>query len=576
MNTHSSPPSKNGSLCFHRATELAVDRQTIGQVLAQTAAKFSDRDAMVFLDPAHGLARSRWTWHELAADVRAVTRGLIACGIRTGDHVAIWATNIPQWVLLQLATAEIGAVLVTINPAYRPFELEYVLGQSDAAALFLSDAFKTSNYYQMFAEVCPELGKNSDGVIQSIRFPKLRLAVGLRGAVPSGMLRWQELVDAGKNISDAELAPHLARPQPEDAVNIQYTSGTTGFPKAAMLSHRNLLMNALYIGDRQHLTAADRICIPVPFYHCFGCVLGSLAAVVHGAAMILPAEHFQATKALVAIEQERATALYGVPTMFIAMLEDPTLAARDISSLRTGIMAGSPCPIEVMRRVTTTLHCPELTIAYGQTEASPVITQTSIDDPLELRVETVGRPLPGFEVRIVGPDNLDVPEGEQGELVARGHGVMIGYYANPQATAAAIDREGWLHSGDLARRLPTGHYKITGRLKEMVIRGGENIYPREIEEFLFTHPAIEQVAVVGVPDSHFGEELCAWIKRKADAQLTEDDVRAYCRGSIAHYKTPRYICLVDSFPQTVTGKIQKFKIRETMIDQLGLEEEKTA
>lgn len=561
----------------YQAREADVDQLTIGERLARTARAYGDRDALVFCAPCSDpTAKRRWTWRELAADVRRTSRALVASGIRPGEHVAIWATNIPQWVLLQLATAEIGAVLVNINPAYRPFELEYVLGQSDSAALFLSDCFKSSNYYSMFAEVCPELEKNSDGILQSIRFPKLRFAVGLRGEVPTGLHSWNEFLETGDGVDEQLLAHFLATPRDGAPVNIQYTSGTTGFPKAAMLSHRNLLFNALYIGNRQQLTASDRICIPVPFYHCFGCVLGVLACVVHGSAMIIPGEHFQATPSLEAIERERATALYGVPTMFIAMLEDPTLSSRDLSSLRTGIMAGSPCPIEVMRRVTTTLHCPELTIAYGQTEASPVITQTSIDDTLEHRVETVGRPLPGVEVRIVGSDGKDVTDGQQGELVARGHGVMLGYYANPTATAATIDRDGWLHTGDLARQLPTGHYKITGRLKEMVIRGGENIYPREIEEFLFTHPSIEQVAVVGVPDSHFGEELCAWIKLKTDTHLTEEEVRAYCKGKIAHYKTPRYISFVSTFPQTVTGKIQKFKIRESMIDKLGLSEEKTA
>jgi fatty-acyl-CoA synthase len=362
-----------------------------------------------------------------------------------------------------------------------------------------------------------------------------------------------------------------------DPINIQYTSGTTGFPKAATLSHRNLLLNVYYVGECLALTADDRICIPVPFYHCFGCVLGTLCAAVYGAAMVVPAEYFNPTHTLAAIEKERATVLYGVPTMFIAQLEDPSFAARDLKSLRTGIMAGSPCPIEVMRQVVDRMGCREVTIGYGQTEASPIITQTRTDDPLELRVETVGRAIPGVEVKIVDPaTGRTLGDREQGELCARGHCVMLGYYNQPDATAAAIDAEGWLHTGDLAVRQPGGYYRITGRIKDMVIRGGENIYPREIEEFLFTHPAVEQAAVVGVPDRKYGEELCAWVKLKAGAALSTDELRDFCRRTLAHYKVPRYVKFVETFPQTVTGKIQKFKIREAVMEELGLTVEETA
>ncbi|MCI0359515.1 MAG: AMP-binding protein [Planctomycetaceae bacterium] len=549
-----------------------VDGLTIGQVLAETARRHPQREAMVF--PQLG---RRWTWRQFAADVDAAARGLVALGIRRGEHVAVWATNVPEWVLLQFATARIGAVLVTINPAYRPFELEYVLNQSDAVALFLVDQFKSSDYFAMLREVCPDIDLAQAGSVSSEKFPKLRSVVAIKGAPPAGLLKWQELIGMAATIEPAKIDQLGAALAPQDAINIQYTSGTTGFPKAATLSHRNLLLNAFYIGECQALSENDRICIPVPFYHCFGCVLGTLACAVYGSTMIVPAEYFQPTPTLDAIERERATSLYGVPTMFIAQLQDPSLPGRKLASLRTGIMAGSPCPIEVMRQVGDKLGAKELTIAYGQTEASPVVTQTRTDDPIELRVETVGRPIPGVEIKVVDPvTGRTLPDNEQGELCSRGHVVMLGYYNNPEATAAAIDSEGWLHSGDLAVRLPNGYYKITGRLKDMVIRGGENIYPREIEEFLFTHPAVEQAAVVGLPDPKYGEELCAWIKLKAGATATEDQIRDWCRAKLAHYKVPKYVKFVDAFPQTVTGKIQKFKIRDLMKEELGLVEQKTA
>ncbi|HEV3025194.1 MAG TPA: AMP-binding protein [Pirellulales bacterium] len=544
---------------------------TIGAALARTAAAHAQSDALVF--PALGL---RLSYGEFQAQVDIAAQGLLALGIGRGDHVALWATNVPEWVVLQFATARIGAVLVTINPAYRPFELKYVLRQCDAVALFLVDRFKSSDYFAMLAEVCPELASAAPGQLRSQAFPPLRWVVALKGSTPGGAISWEEFRCRGENErSDLEaLGRALAV---DDKINIQYTSGTTGFPKAAMLSHRNLYLNAYYCGECQRLSHTDRICIPVPFYHCFGCVLGTLAAVVHGAAMIVPAESFSPTATLDAVERERATAIYGVPTMFIAQLQDPTFAGCDLTSLRTGIMAGSPCPIEVMRRVIGEMGVGEVTIAYGQTEASPVITQTRADDPLELRVESVGRPLPGVEVKLVDrATGATLGDGEQGELCARGHVVMLGYYNDPQSTAAAIDADGWLHTGDLALRQPNGYYRITGRIKDMVIRGGENIYPREIEEFLFTHPAVEQVSVVGVPDPKFVEELCAWIKLKSGATATEDDIRRHCRANLAHYKVPRYVRFVEQFPQTVTGKIQKFKIREQMVAELGLREHETA
>jgi fatty-acyl-CoA synthase len=549
-----------------------VDGLTIGQVLLRTVDSFPDRDALVF--PRLGFRR---TWREFGQDVENAARGLLALGIEPGEHVAIWATNVPEWVTLQFAAARMGAVLVTINPAYRPFELEYVLKQSDAAALFLVDQFKTSNYFEMLAEICPDIQRPCNERLHCEKFPLLRRVVAIKGAQPPGMTTWSDMLAAAQAVPVERLYEIESRLRPDDAINIQYTSGTTGFPKAATLSHRNLLLNAYNVGGCQKFTEQDRLCIPVPFYHCFGCVLGTMASIVFGNAMVVPNEYFKPTETLDAIERERCTVLYGVPTMFIAQLEDATFNSRDLTSLRTGIMSGAPCPIEVMRQVLDKMHASEITIAYGQTEASPVITQSRTDDPLELRVETVGRPLPGWEVKIIDPaTQQELPDMTQGELCARGHGVMLGYYKNPEATAAAIDSEGWLHTGDLAIRRPDGAYKITGRIKDMVIRGGENIYPREVEEFLFTHPAIEQSAVVGVPDPKYGEELAVWIKLKAGQQLTADEVRTFCKTKLAHFKVPKYVKFVDAFPQTVTGKIQKFKIRDAMIEELGLKVPQTA
>jgi fatty-acyl-CoA synthase len=549
-----------------------VDGLTIGQMLQRTVRDHGGGDALVF--PQSGV---RMTYAQFDRAVYEAAKGLLALGIRKGQHVALWATNVPEWVVLQFATARIGAVLVTINPAYRPHELKYVLRQSDSVALFLVDKFKSSDYYAMLAEVCPELARSAAGGLSSAEYPRLKWVVALKGAAPAGTIPWSQFLDRGRAIDAGDLALAEQGLKPSDAINIQYTSGTTGFPKAATLTHRNLLLNAYYVGDCQRMGAADRICIPVPFYHCFGCVLGTLCAAVYGAAMVAPAESFAPQATLDAIERERATVIYGVPTMFIAQLQDPSFAGRDLKSLRTGIMAGSPCPIEVMKQVIGQMGAREMTIAYGLTEASPVITQTRTEDPLELRVETVGRPIPGAEVKVIDPaTGAALGDNQQGELCTRGHVVMLGYYRNPEATAAAIDGEGWLHTGDLALRRPDGYYRITGRIKDMVIRGGENIYPREIEEFLFTHAAVEQAAVCGVPDPKYGEELCAWVKLKVGATVTAEELRQYCRSNLAHYKVPRYVKFVEAFPQTVTGKIQKFKIRELMREELGLKEQETA
>ena len=549
-----------------------VDGLTMPQVLRETARRYPDHDALVF--PALGL---RVSYREFSARVDLAARGLAALGIKHGEHVAIWATNVPEWVVLQFATARLGAVLVNINPAYRPFELKYVLNQSDSVALLLVAQFKSSDYFAMLAEVCPELTRCEPGQLESKDFPKLRWVVALEDHAPPGGITWKQLLERAEATPPARLDDFDRQLKPEQPINIQYTSGTTGFPKAATLSHRNLLLNGYYAGMCQALSADDRVCIPVPFYHCFGCVLGTISSVVHGSAMVIPAESFNAEATLDAIEKERATSLYGVPTMFIAQLQDPTLEGRDLTSLRTGIMAGSPCPIEVMRQVIDRLGAREVTIGYGLTEASPLITQSRNTDPLEIRVETVGRALPGVEVKIVDPaTGRTLTDNEQGELCARGHGIMLGYYMNAEATAAAIDAEGWLHSGDLSVRLPNGYFRITGRIKDMVIRGGENIYPAEIEEFLFQHPSVEQAAVVGVPDTKYGEELCAWVKLKAGCGCTPDELREFCRVSLARYKVPRYVKFVEAFPQTVTGKIQKFKIRELMIAEYKLEVQETA
>lgn len=549
-----------------------IDGLTIGAVLAQTAQRFPEREAIVFPQ-----ANVRMNYRDYAASVRAVGKGLLAMGIKPGEHIGVWATNIPEWVLLQYGAASVGIVLVTINPAYRPFELSYTIQQSDLVALFLTDQFKSSNYYEIFAEVCPEIKRAKGGAVKAKDFPRLRHAVAMKQAAPAGFLGWEAMVAAGATITDAEFDAVAGTLKATDCINIQYTSGTTGFPKAAMLSHRNILMNGWYVSGCQNITEQDRMCVPVPFYHCFGCVMGSLGAVVRGAALVVPAEYFAPAATLETIEKEKCTTLYGVPTMFVAELEELSKTPRDLSSLRSGIMAGSPCPIEVMKKVVDQMHCREITIAYGQTETSPVLTQSRTDDTLAMRVETVGRELPGVEVEIrCAETDRKLPDGEQGELCARGHGVMLGYYNNAEATATTIDANGWVHTGDLAVRRADGCYRITGRLKDMVIRGGENIYPREIEEFLFTHPAVSQAAVFGVPDAKYGEELAAWIYLHHGQSATSDEIREFCKKSLAHYKVPRYIKFVEEFPTTVSGKIQKFKMRESMCDELGLAEQKTA
>ncbi len=541
---------------------------TIGQVLRETAKNFPDHDAVIFRYP-----HWRRNWLEFDQEVDLVARALLASGLRCGDHFGVWATNVPEWVLLQFATARIGVVLVTINPSYRPNELAFTLRQSDVKGLALIDQFKTTDYFSSLQQVVPELSLHQPGMLASQHFPHLKWVIALRGVAPAGTISWSEFLKLSHTVSAEQLASAEAQTKCTDPINIQYTSGTTGAPKGAMLSHRNILLNAYYAGLSQQFDAQDRLCIPVPLYHCFGCVLGTLCSIVHCVTMIFPSEGFQAGAVLEAIELEGCTAVYGVPTMFIAMLEHADFPQRRLSTLRTGIMAGSPCPIEVMKRVTGEMGAQQMTIGYGQTEASPLITQTRADDSLELRVGTVGRTLPGVEAKIVDPETgLDLDDMQRGELCSRGHNVMLGYYHSPEKTAEAIDAQGWLHTGDLAMREPNGYYRITGRLKDLIIRGGENVFPREIEEQLYAHPAIQDVQVIGVPDRKFGEEVMAWVRLREGKTAQEEELKSFCKTRLAHFKVPRYWKFVESFPTTVTGKVQKYKMREISIVELGLQE----
>ncbi len=548
-------------------------RSAIGDVLDRQADRYPGLDALVNTETGE-----RYTYREFQAEVEALGRGLMALGIRKGDHVGIWATNYTEWVLTQFATAKIGAVLVNVNPAYRTHELAYLLEQSEVNTLILIGQFRNSDYVAMLNEQVPELQDCAPGELRSGRFPYLRNVIfipphdGSEPSTPEGMWRWEDVLGRADAVTEQELRHRQSQCDPHDPINIQYTSGTTGNPKGAMLTHDNIVTNALHTGDAMELTEADRLCIPVPFYHCFGCVLGILACVTHGSAMVVPSEYFDPLKTLQAVEQERCTALHGVPTMFIAQLGHPEFETFDLSSLRTGIMAGSPCPIEVMRQVIDRMGAHSITIAYGLTEASPVITQTLADDDIERRVSTVGKALPDVEVRLIDPeDGHEVEPGEPGELQTRSSMVMLGYYNMPEATADAIDADGWLRTGDLATVDEFGYYKITGRLKDMIIRGGENIYPREIEEFLYSHPKVADVQVIGVPDARYGEEVMAWVLPRPDMSIDPEEIREFCRGRIAHYKVPRYVRLTDEFPMTVTGKIQKFRMREMAVAELGLQ-----
>lgn len=538
------------------ASEPPLIEASIGEVLAQTATRFPDQLALVVRH--QGI---RWTYAELDRRVDALARGLIDQGLRRGDRVGIWAPNCAEWVLVQFATARAGLVLVNINPAYRISELEYALNKVGCAALIMAPAHKSSDYLAMLGELAPELDRSDPGALMAARLPKLRLVVTLGEARASGCMTFEELAAGGEAVLPASI-------DPQEPVNIQFTSGTTGHPKGATLSHRNIINNGYMVGYRIGLTPGDRVCIPVPLYHCFGMVMGNLACIAHGATMVYPAEAFEPEATLSAVEAEGCRALYGVPTMFIAMLNHSSFGRYDLSTLRTGIMAGSPCPIAVMREVIERMHMQEVTIAYGMTETSPVSFQSDRRDPIGLRVATVGQVQPHLEVKLVDLEGATVPVGTPGELCTRGYSVMLGYWDDPVRTAEAIDADGWMHTGDLATIDEEGYCRIVGRIKDMVIRGGENIYPREIEEFLLTHPDIADVQVFGVPDPKFGEELCAWIIPRPGVGIDEAGVRDYCRGRIAHFKIPRHILIVEVFPMTVTGKVQKFAMREEMIRRL--------
>ncbi len=531
----------------HGASPHALLGETIGANLRRTVFAHGDADALVVRSQ-----NVRFSWRELWNETTRLAKGLMAQGIRQGDRVGIWSPNRYEWVIVQFATARIGAILVNVNPAYKSAELEYALKQSGMKLLLLARAFRTSDYVGMLDAVrgcCPQLERSL--VIDS---------------------DWGALLDSGAAVSDDELAAREASLQFDDAINIQYTSGTTGFPKGATLSHHNILNNGFFIGEALRYTARDRVCIPVPFYHCFGMVLGNLACTTHGACLVIPGEAFDAAQALEAVQAERCTALYGVPSMFIAELALPELATYDLSTLRTGIMAGSPCPVEVMKRVQHEMHMTEVTICYGMTETSPVSTQSAVDDPLEKRVSTVGRVQPHVELKIVDAETGALqPRHVAGELCTRGYSVMLGYWNDEAATDGAIDDAGWMHTGDLATMDDEGYVNIVGRIKDMIIRGGENVYPREIEEFLYTHPAILDAQVIGVPSERYGEEVMACVILRPGARLTPAELQAFCRDRIATFKIPRYVTFTDAFPMTVTGKIQKYRVREMAVVALGLD-----
>ncbi len=557
------------SYAFEGSTKRYIAK-TIGDMLNDNAEKYANNDCLISVHQ-----NIRLNYKQFNAEVDRLAKGLMALGIKKQDKVAIWSTNNAQWVFTQFATAKIGAVLVTINPAYRTNELEYALKQSEVNTLIMIEHFKTSNYIDIFYEVAPFARGTTPGQIHSNKLPHLKNVVCISEEKHTGMFKWQDILDMSDKVSEEEFIERQRSLNFDDVVNIQYTSGTTGFPKAAALTHFNILNNGYFVGEAMNFTDKDRLCIPVPFYHCFGMVMSNLACTSHGATMIIPSEYFEPLSVLTVIEKEKCTAVHGVPTMFIAELEHPEFKKFDLSSLRTGIMAGSPCPVEVMKRVNKEMHMSEVEIAYGQTESSPVITQTSVDDTLEHRTETVGKALPFVEVKIVNPETGDiVPVGEQGELCARGYNIMKYYYNNEEATKSTVDDSKWLHTGDLAVMSEDGYFKITGRIKDMIIRGGQNIYPREIEEFLYTHPKISDVQVIGVPDKKYGEQVCAWIKIKDGESLTEEEVKEYCNEKIAHYKIPKYIKFTDSFPMTITGKIRKVEMREISTKELGLEDVK--
>ncbi|MGN4126826.1 AMP-binding protein [Lysinibacillus sphaericus] len=531
--------------------------QTIGQMLDEQTEKYPKREALVYAD-----RDLRMTYEELNHQSRLVARGLMSLGIEKGDHIAVWTTNVPEWVQLQFGTGKMGAPIVTVNTNYRAHELEYLLKQSDAKTIILIENFRDHSFMNTLQELCPELEHCEPGNLQSKRLPLLKNVILIGNKKYPGVLNWSDVLTAAEQVTEEQLHQRQQTLHYDDVINIQYTSGTTGFPKGVMLTHYNLVNNALNIAECMRLTYEDRLCIPVPFFHCFGCVIGTLAITTSGGTMV-PVQEFSPAEVLRTVEKEKCTALHGVPTMFISELNLPNFSSYELSSLRTGVMAGSNCPIEVMKAVIDKMGMTDVTICYGQTEASPVITQTRADDPFDLKVETVGCALPSLEVKIMvpGTDEEAAPN-EQGELCTRGYHVMKGYYKNPEETKLAIDQEGWLHTGDLATKDEAGYVRVTGRLKDMIIRGGENLYPREIEEFLYTHPKIADVQVAGVPDPVYGEEAAAWIILREGEQVTEDEIRDFCRDKISKHKIPKYIFFIEHYPMTASGKVQKFKLRE--------------
>jgi fatty-acyl-CoA synthase len=542
----------------HGASEAPFIGETIGVHFDRIAERFGERDALIVRHQ-----QVRWTYGELKERVDAFAAGLVALGLERGDRVGIWSPNNAEWVIAQFATAKAGLILVNINPAYRTTELEYALAKAGCAALITAAQFKTSNYLEMLREVAPLL-------------PQLQHVIVIGEEAAPGTIGFDEIPGLAGAPARTRLAALAGELQFDDPINIQFTSGTTGFPKGATLSHHNILNNGFFIAEAMKLTQRDRVCIPVPLYHCFGMVIGNLGCLTHGAAMVYPGEGFEPLAALETIAEERCTAVYGVPTMFIAEMDHPDFAKFDLTSLRTGMMAGSPCPIEVMKRACTSMHLTEIVIGYGMTETSPASFASATDDPIERRVSTVGTVLPHVEAKIVDAEGRIVPRGIAGELLTRGYLVMLGYWNDDEKTREAIDAGRWMHTGDLATIDAEGYCNIVGRIKDMVIRGGENIYPREIEEFLYRHPKIQDVQVIGVPDPRYGEELCAWVRLRDGERASTEEIRAFCEGRIAHYKVPRYVKFVDAFPMTVTGKIQKFLMREQMIAELGLWVEKTA
>ena len=545
---------------------------TIGKFFDYAAGRYAEREAVVSIHQ-----QVRFTYSELAERVNKLAKAFISAGFQKGDRIGIWSPNNVQWLITQYATAKAGLILVTINPAYRSHELAYVLRQSGCKGLILQNNLRSSNYEQMLCELCPELPNVSTGKLVSIEYEHLTTIISTTESSVSGIYNWTDFNDLSNDSSDQDLDARLNSQDMDDPINIQYTSGTTGFPKGATLSHHNILNNGYFVAETMNFDESDRLVVPVPLYHCFGMVMANLGCLTHGACAIYPSETFEPEAVLHAVQSERATALYGVPTMFIAELALPNFSEYDLKTLRTGIMAGAPCPVDTMTQVNERMHMTEVEIAYGMTETSPVSFQTRVDSPAEKRVSTVGKVHPHVEVKIINPDtNKLCTVGEMGELCTRGYSVMLGYWENPEATSLAIDGHGWMHTGDTAVMDLDGYVNIVGRIKDMIVRGGENIYPREIEEYLIGHKDIEDVQVTGVPDEKFGEEIIAWVKLNGDSDLSEDDVKGFCKGRIAHYKVPRYIRFCEEFPMTVTGKVQKYKMREISIDELNLQEQETA